>query len=379
MTMKQKAVIVLFVLLACALPVSFSIIKHYRVRNIERSIDELPIIIASNSGGSIHFTCLNREECVPPTESLGTPNNPGIDEETNLYLPFYDHSDIFYIDLKQQSVRHITTDPNPKLENFLSIYSLYTYGKVVLANFETVVIISKDSSYEVVQLETVDKFGSVSIGGLVQGRKDQVIAFSTLPIRKEGKDFARVFIIDLDSGAITEKLLPCPPFVEATQASLAGQKPGVRYGLTLVSVTAGLDKLYYTFLEDKDTGGGLQVQLGMFDTRSKQETYVYDSPNGCVPLTTRYRQHKEYLFVGPGRGPLLLRLKDLSPVVDFEALQRRGLGFGIQALSPFGEYFLVGTPTEAFVLSQDGDVLREYSLPVELFGESYTFVEYLND
>jgi hypothetical protein len=33
------------------------------------SVDERPIIIAHNSDGSIHFTCLNREECVP----LGIP------------------------------------------------------------------------------------------------------------------------------------------------------------------------------------------------------------------------------------------------------------------------------------------------------------------
>ena len=380
MTMKRKAVIILFALLACASLVSFSIIKHYRVRNIERSIDELPIIIASNSDGSIHFTCLNREEeCIPPIENLGTPNNPGIDEESNLYFPFYDHSDIFYIDLKQQSVRHITTDPNLKLENFLNIYSLYAYGKVVLADFETVVIISKDSSYKIVQPETESEVGGISIGGLVRGKKDQVITFNPSPVEKDGKSFVKVFIIDLNSGDVVEKSLPCPPFVEATQSSLAERKPGVKYGLRLVSVTPDLDKLYYIFQESGEEAGEVRLRLGVFDTKDERGLHVYGG-SSCVPPPGRYRQHNEYLFVEPGKGgPLLLRLKDLSPVVDFEALQRRGLGFGIQAFSPFGEHFLVGTPTAAFVLSQDGDVLREYSLPVELFGKSYTFAEYLND
>ncbi|MDY7079540.1 MAG: hypothetical protein SXV54_21765 [Chloroflexota bacterium] len=372
--MNRKIVVIL---LACAGLVLFPVvIKRYQARNIERSIDECPIIIINNSGDSIHFTCLNREECIPPIENLGTPNNPGIDEESNLYFPFYDHSDIFYIDLKQQSVKHITTDPNPKLENFLNIYSLYAYGKVVLADFETVVIISKDSSYKIVQPEEV---GGISIGGLVRGKKDQVITFNPSPVEKDGKSFVKVFIIDLNSGDVVEKLLPCPPFVEVTQASLAEQKPGVRCGLTLVSVMADLDKLYYIFQESGEAGE-VRLRLGVFDTKDERGLHVYGGPSGCVPPPGRYRQHNEYLFVEPGKGgPLLLRLKDLSPVADFEALQRRGLGFGIQALGPFGQYFLVGTPTEAFVLSQDGDVLREYSLPVELFGKSYTFVEYLND
>jgi hypothetical protein len=373
MTMNRKGIVVLSVLLACTVLASFSMIKHYQARNLERSIDELPIIIAHKSDGSMHFTCLNREKCIPPIESFGWLSSCGIGEESNLYCLF-GLGDIVYVNLEQQSARHITIDPDPKFEG--ALHFLYAYGKIVLADFETVVIISKDSSYKIVQPEEVR---GVSIGGLVRGKKDQVITFNPSPVEKDGKSFVKIFTIDLNSGDVVEKLLPCPPFVEATQSSLAEWKPGVKYGLRLVSVTPDLNRLYYIFEGSGEEAGEVRLRLGVFDTKDERELHVYGG-SSCVPPPGRYRQHNEYLFVEPGKGgPLLLRLKDLSPVVDFEALQRRGLGLGIQAFSPLGQYFLVGTPTEAFVLSQDGDVLREYSLPVELFGKSYTFVEYLND
>lgn len=371
--MNRKGIVVLSVLLACTVLASFSMIRHYQARNLERSIDELPIIIAHKSDGSMHFTCLNREKCIPPIESFGWLSSCGIDEESNLYCLF-GLGDIVYVNLEQQSARHITIDPDPKFEG--ALHFLYAYGKIVLADFETVVIISKDSSYKIVQPEEVR---GISIGGLVRGKKDQVITFNPSPVEKDGKSFVKIFTIDLNSGDVVEKLLPCPPFVEATQRSLAEWKPGGKYGLRLVSVTPDLNRLYYIFKGSGEEAGEVRLRLGVFDTKDERELHVYGG-SSCVPPPGRYRQHNEYLFVEPGKGgPLLLRLKDLSPVVDFEALQRRGLGLGIQAFSPLGQYFLVGTPTEAFVLSQDGDVLREYSLPVELFGKSYTFVEYLND
>jgi len=380
MTMNRKGIVILSVLLACTVLASFSIIKRYQARDLERSIDELPIIIVHKSDGSMHFTCLNREKCIPPIESFGWLSNCGIDEESMIYCLF-DLGDIVYVDLERQSASHIAIDSAPRFEG--ALHFLYAYGKIVLADFETVIIISKDSSYKVVQPEVADEIRGILIGGLVRGREDQVIAFSPSLVEEDGEDFAKIFIIDLNSGDVTEKLLPCPLSMEITQASCAERGAEVRYGLRIVGVTADLEKvyyIYYSFPGSNEMGGGIHTQLGMFDTRSGQETRVYRGPGGCVPPPGRYRQHNGYLFVEPGKGgPLLLRLEDLSPVVDFEALQERGLGFGIQALSPFGRYFLVGTPTEAFVLSQDGDILREYSLPVELFGKSYTFVEYSNE
>jgi len=78
MTMNRKGIVVLSVLLACTVLASFSMIKHYQARNLERSIDELPIIIAHKSDGSMHFTCLNREKCIPPIERFGWLSSCGL-------------------------------------------------------------------------------------------------------------------------------------------------------------------------------------------------------------------------------------------------------------------------------------------------------------
>jgi hypothetical protein len=46
---------------------------------------------------------------------------------------------------------------------------------------------------------------------------------------------------------------------------------------------------------------------------------------------------------------------------------------------PFGEYLVIGTDSQVFLLSQDGDVLKEYPLPPDLAGKDYTIVAYLGD
>ncbi|HCO96998.1 MAG TPA: hypothetical protein DIU00_24175, partial [Phycisphaerales bacterium] len=206
--MIQKMTVILPTCLALALvPLAFVGCRAQKAG--QYFVDEHPIIIAHKSDGSMHFTCLNREKCIPPIESFGWLSSCGIDEESNLYCLF-GLGDIVYVNLEQQSARHIAIDPDPKFEG--ALHFLYAYGKIVLADFETVVIISKDSSYKIVQPEEV---GGISIGGLVRGKKDQVITFNPSPVEKDGKRFVKVFIIDLNSGDVVEKPLPCPPFVEA--------------------------------------------------------------------------------------------------------------------------------------------------------------------
>lgn len=340
-----------------------------RAQKVERHFaDELPIIVTDTSGlpgeKTLHFTCLNREECPPALETGFGPGDSVMDREANLYLPLSDRNEICYIDSEQWSTKYVETDPN--LEG--SSIPLYTHDKIILSTRKGIIIINEDLSQKVIQLELEGE--SAEIGGLVRGHGNEILAFNELPVKKGEQDFAQVFVIDLDSGDVTEELLPAPPSVESPPDAPAEEKRG-RYALTFVGVGEDLDRLYYTFYRGDKV---VPTRLGMFDTREKKELRVYE--RGCLPIVG-YRQHGGYLFVESGRGgPLLLSLEDLSPAVNFAKLRTE---WPIRKISPLGRYFLVGTANEVLVLSRDGDVLKEYTLPPELFGGSYAFIEYLGN
>jgi hypothetical protein len=337
-----------------------------RTQKAERDFaDELPIIIIDTSGlpgeATLHFTCLNRKECPPALETGVGPGDSVMDREANLYLPLSDRDEICYVDTEQGVARYVETDLDR------SPIPLYAHNKIILGRRSGIVIIDEDLSQEIIQLELAGESGE--IGGLVHDDGNEVLAFNESPVKKGGQDFAQIFVINLDSSDVREELLPAPPSVEGSPNAPAEERWG-RYALTIVGIGENLDRLYYTFRRgDKE-----RIQLAMFDTREKKELRVYE--RRCLPIVG-YRQHGGYLFVESGRGgPLLLSLEDLSPVVNFAKLRT---DFPVREISPLGHYFLAGTANEVLVLSRDGDVLKEYTLPPDLFGGSYAFVEYLGD
>ena len=106
MIRKTAAVLLTFAALALV-PVA---IGGCRTQKIERHFaDELPIIVIDTSGlpgeATLHFTCLNREECPPALETGFGPGDSVMDREANLYLPLSDRNAICYVDTKQGTAR----------------------------------------------------------------------------------------------------------------------------------------------------------------------------------------------------------------------------------------------------------------------------------
>lgn len=349
--------------------------------------DESPIIIArtdyhNGQGGkaTIHLISLNDKEYHREIEAENVWHICGLtmDDSETVYMPVkpfdpFGHSDIvLYVIPRHNPIEQVELDT----EEVSSCQ--YRSGRMVFAGrgVDEIVIMEKDLSYKIVKPKTVGS--NISIGGLVEGGENKVIAFNELPVTQNGKQFAEVFIIDLNSGEITERLIPAPPSeIPSFGGSLS---PMVKYNLIFIGVSQDLKKLYYSYLETEDAGSNvLYTRLGMFDTENEKEMYTY---NRCCPPSDGYQQYKEFLFVGhvpeAAGVALLLSMKDLSPVADIHELLK-GEETSKISIHPFGKYFIVGTQSKVFLLSQDGHILKKYPLPSELIGEDYAIVQYLED
>lgn len=349
--------------------------------------DELPIIIArtdyhNGQGGkaTIHLISLNDKEYHREivAENVWHVCGPIMDDNENVYVPVkpfdpFGRSDIvLHVIPRHDPIKRIELDTEG-----ISSYQ-YCYGKMVFAGrgVNKIVIMDKDFSHKIVKPKTIGS--KIVIGGLVKGEENKVIAFNQLPVEENGKQFAEVFIVDLNSGEITEKLLPAPPSEEPSFG--VPLSPTVKYNLLFIGVSEDLKKLYYSYFEAEEAGSNvLYTRLGMFDTENEEELHTYSK---CCPPPDGYQQYREYLFSGhvpeAAGAALLLSMKDLSPVVDLHELLK-GEGTSKISIVPFGKYFIVGTQSKVFLLSQDGHILKEYPLPPDLIGKGYTIVEYLED
>jgi len=352
--------------------------------------DEPPIIVVTTdyhdgqSGKTtIRLTCLNDNKYHREidTEDVCYLSGLIMDDDENIYVAVghFDPSDLggssIYIVPRHGSIKRLDLDVS-QISSFQYSHSKIVFaGQTTLGGKNTIVILGEDFSYKIVKLESVESWKACNIGGIVTGEGHKVIVFDDQPIEKNEKQFAVVFIIDLDSGEVTSKFLSVPP----SENSVAPLSPTVKYNLLCVGVSKDLKILYYSYSQVKEAGGDvLYPGLGMFDTENGKELHTYSK---CCPPLSGYQQHKEYLFVGcsaeGGGTPLLLSTQDLSPVVDLgELLRGKREETSTLLLSPFGKYFVVGTHSKVFLLSQDGHILKEYPLPPDLIGNDYAIVKY---
>ncbi|GEM_PF-4903415 len=351
---------------------------------------EPPIVVISgedeDSGTTLHLTCLNcpGQAAIGSIRSSHRIRMAGAlrDDRGNLYILTGDlgtgYNPVLYLVAPDGALKEIA------LRRYVD-YSLYSlHGKVIVATNGSIGII-EDSSVRTIRFRDIGSYI------LVEGQEGEVIALGKTVVQEngkpylspaDGKPFAQVVSIDLDSGQVTEKLLPAPQTEGVTQdASIV---PGVRYGFTFfIGASPDLRRLYYTYAFVKETGDhAFYTALGVFDTEEEQDLpAVYDE---CCPPFDGYRQYRDYLMVShfpeAGGGALLVNMKDLSPVVDIDELLKKDEGTrGLSLVLPFGKYFIVGADSQVFLLSPNGDLLREYPLPSDLIGKKYTIVAYFGD
>lgn len=342
----------------------------------QATIDEHPIMLIKASRSAteatlLEFACLNRETCPAALEVAGlwssTPSQPGMTHTGRLYLPFFSRGEVVFVDPVEPMGKY--TSIAPELERFFPFSLVYVDGYIALADLDTVLMIrqdasGEDASYVVIELaDYVAESDAVHLGGLVQGADGVIHAFEFTPQIQDGQLYARVFTLESDSGNVTSSLLPV---FTSTQEE--------RRGMQIVSVASDLSRVYYVFRVRQSKQEEIQ-KLGMSDTQTGKELALYTSRRSdrCLPVQG-YRQHGNALFVpGGSSGPLLLKLTNLAPIVDFAALQT---DFPVLVIAPLGEFFLVGTANEVLVLSTNGKKLASYPMPVEFFGKHFALVEY---
>jgi hypothetical protein len=254
-----------------------------------------------------------------------------MDDRGNLYILAMDrivgYNPALYIVAPNGALKEIA------IRKSLSLHLLYSlHGKVMVATDNFLDII-EDSSVRTI------RFRDIGTNILIEGREGEVIALGTEAVddngkpysylERSGKPFAQAVVIDLDSGQVTEKLLPAPQTEEDGQDA-SGKwltVPGVRYGYTtFVGASPDLRRLNYVYSRVEGAGDNdFYNTLGVFDTEKEQDLPVVNDE--CCPPEEGYLQYRDYLMVShfpeAGGSALLVNMKDLSPVVDFHELLKK--------------------------------------------------------
>jgi hypothetical protein len=233
------------------------------------------------------------------------------------------------------------------------------HGKIVLGTTNGKIGIVQDDF----SLKTID-IGS-PIRDFIEANDSKIAAVSANDgSLLNGELQAKIFLIDINSGEVEEKILTGP------------QARG-----SIVTVDKNIRNLYWVSLENKSLHlFDIQLQKDILSIPiSDAEIWAYTT------LTTPRCQYHGIWYIGgrcPCEGlfsPLMMTMSTLKPVINPEDfLKDEPESDRTFIIAPFGDNFLIGTHSRVLVMSPDGMVIKAYNLPKEWVGRNYLLLEYRN-
>jgi hypothetical protein len=337
-----------------------------------------PITILYLDGSVIHFHCLDTQKCfsdVDVANPIRTLNDPK-KHPLSLWSAYYGNDSTIYLEIGGSiwdDLVKINSQTNqvqfldisvPSLSPRSDVLPMFLPGGIKMIHGK-IVVGTTDGRIGIVQddfsLKTID-LGS-PIRDFIEANNAKVAVVSaddsSLP---NGKLQAKIFLIDINSGKVEEKLFKGP------QAK--GQ---------IVTVDQNIHNLYWVSFENKT--------LHLFDIQAQKDILSVPISDAEVwaytTLTTPRFQYHGIWYIGgrcPCEGPffpLMMNMSTLKPVIDPEDLLKdEPESDRTFMIAPFGDNFLIGTHSRVFVISPNGTVIKTYDLPKEWMGRNYLLLEY---
>lgn len=233
---------------------------------------------------------------------------------------------------------------------------------------DKMMIVQEDLSLIEVDLES-------KIFQLIEAADNKVIAVNDQPIEQDGQTFIETFFIDVRTGEFTRELVKSPPFANWFYHP-TGTSTDDLLAAHLLTVSSDLEYVYLYY--NQEEGDEFHKILGKFDTNNLEEVNSVIDPN--------------FLRIGPGAGLYNLQYRNISypravpstreyapegifAPIDLTTLRALIERCGGCFIAPFGDNFAIGTRNSVFLLSLDGEIIGEYSLPYN-GGLTYQLVEY---
>lgn len=326
---------------------------------------------------TIHFHCLESPKCFPDIDlgNLVRKINGTNQYPLSLLSAYYGGDSIIYlhiggsvwdylvkINLQKGQVQYLNINISSLssrpdfLPMFLPGEMKMIHGKIVVGTVDGKLGIVQDDF----SLKTIDLESPIQDFIEATGSKVAVVGYeSTL---QNGKTQENIFLVDVTSGEIEEKIFNGPQ---------AG-------GLT-VTIDKDLHYLYWVSSDNlAQRPPSENPILHRFDMQTQKDVLAVPiSVSEAYAYTTLTASRFQYqgLWYYSRRCPceglapaILMNMSSLKPVVNPSV--------DTFMIAPFGDNFLIGTNSRVLVMSSNGTVINTYTLPEEWTKRNYLLLEY---
>ena len=323
---------------------------------------------------SLEFACLDKNNCLPNVNL----NNIG---QPVIYIDsaFYRNSNTIDIILVRSDQVFVLLEID--LKNNQEKYTILpeeTLPPLRIVHTDTQVIIGDQTGHLLFiqdgniknRVRLIRKDHISTIAGLFV-RDNDIVAFSPVPVIKDEKTYAQVWLIHLSNSSIDNQLLQMPNFDRLE----IGESPqsGAKYASGIIGVSKDLTNLYISYYLGTEENTA-QSMLGIFDTSTLEE--IISSNVECANMAG-YIQSNEILYssridLEGSSTAAFINLHNLTPL-DISAFTQDEITTKL-IIVPFDENFLFGTNSQVFVVTSTGQIKKKYNLPMMWRNQNYVLV-----
>ena len=343
-------------------------------QNVSNVISTPPVTIVYLIEKTIKFECLNQEACFP---DINIEQIVPLDETYKLGSVYFVNSSRIFVLLNSDGVATIIQiNPTTKETTLIPTkiearIRTIAHGRLVIIRDGKVVIIQDDKNIMEVDV-------GKNIFQVIEATDNKIIAVAPQPVRIDGNTFVETFIIDVDTGEYAQEFVISPNFDSQAEPTLGVPQANKPYAGRLFTVDSNLAHTYLYYLYK--TADGVRRELGMFSVNPVKPVTTISDPPFIDYLSGYSQQYNNIAYsrianTDGGGIDTLINLSDLTPLIDTSQVIRQEYKKYILC-SPFGEYFLLGTGSRIILLSLDGEIVEEYTLPTDNVPQSYRIMEY---
>jgi hypothetical protein len=339
--------------------------------------NHLPITILYLDGSIVHFNCLDASKCFPDIDlgnQIKTANNPD-EHPLEISVAYYGNGSIFYLLLTGSAGQYLAKvnletrrvqilDPSPFIGGLGPGMASIVQSKLVL--------VTVDGKISIVQ----DEFSVKTIADLkapildfIETKASKIAAISTDSLLQNGSRQIKIFLVNINSGDVEEKILNGPQ----------------EENWWFVTVDQDIKRIYLIPATGTDSYSTYINVLHMFDPQAQKNILSvpisnFDALTYTTQTAKRYQYHGIWYYSRRccQEGPypaMLVNMSTLKPVVNSDDLLKNESN-GTFMVSPFGDNFLIGMNAHVLVVSPNGQVINTYNLPKEWVGRDYLLLEY---
>lgn len=334
----------------------------------------LPITALYLNGSVLHFYCSDVPKCFPDVD-LGEqtkatiqpdvhPLNIGFayyGNDSTLYILLEGSAGVYLVKVNPQTGQVLLKDPMPFMGGYSPGMALMVHGKLVLAtNDGKISVVQDDFSMKTFDIKA-------PIWDFIETGDARIAAISTDGFLQDGSRNVKVFLVDINSGAVEEKFLNGP------------SEEGESF---LITIDQDITRLYLEPVGKDSTDTGV---LNVFDVKS-QKTILSVATSDIIAdfyslhVAKLYQYHGMWYYSrrccleGPAPA-MLVNMSMLKPVINPGELSKDESDATF-LIAPFGDDFLIGMTSHILLVSPDGTVIKTYPLPEEWIGQDYRLLEY---